>query len=142
MTVSVLDNVSSENKQTETEEEIKAKYRYWRVRIFYSIYVGYALFYFTRKSFAALKPVLIDDLGFDIAAVAGLESLLWITYGVSKFLSGMVSDKSSLRYFMGLGLILTGVFNIFFGLSSSLLFFGLFLDTTPFQTFVDTTPPP
>ena len=125
--MTILDNVNSETDQTETDEEIKAKYRYWRIRIFYSIYVGYALFYFTRKSFAALKPVLIDDLGFDIASIAGLESLLWITYGVSKFLSGMISDKSSLRYFMGLGLILTGVFNIFFGLSSSLLFFGVFL---------------
>ena len=39
----------------------------------------------------------------------------------------MISDRSSLRYFMGAGLILTGVFNIFFGLSSSLLFFAIFL---------------
>lgn len=132
--MSVLDRLKTEtsNEPTENEEELKAKYRYWRIRIFYSIYIGYALFYFTRKSFAALKPVLIDDLGFDITSIAALESLLWITYGISKFLSGMISDKSSLRYFMGFGLILTGVFNIFFGLSSSLLFFGIFLGLNGF----------
>ena len=37
--------------EIESADEIKAKYKYWRIRIFYSIYVGYALFYFTRKSF-------------------------------------------------------------------------------------------
>ncbi|NRA90523.1 MAG: MFS transporter, partial [Simkaniaceae bacterium] len=111
----------------EDPAEIKAKYKYWRIRVFYSMYIGYALFYFTRKSFTFAMPALINDLGFDKADVGFLGSLLAITYGLSKFLSGMISDKSSLRYFMGMGLILTGVFNIFFGLSSSIILFALFL---------------
>ena len=126
--MSVLrDLQSSQPSSSEIAKKTRAKYRYWRTRIFYSIYIGYALFYFTRKSFAAIKPVLINDLGFDIASIAGLESLLWIAYGISKFLSGIMSDRSSLRYFMGGGLILTGVFNLLFGCSSSLLFFSIFL---------------
>ena len=125
----VLDALRPEPAQKEIEntEEVKAKYKYWRIRIFYSMYIGYALFYFTRKSFTFAMPALITDLGFDKADVGFLGSLLSITYGVSKFLSGVISDKSNLRYFMGLGLILTGVFNIFFGLSSSIIFFAFFL---------------
>ena len=126
--MSILSDMdSSPDSSVILEKGVQARYCYWRARIFYSIYVGYALFYFTRKSFAAIKPVLIHDLGFDIASIAGLESLLWIAYGFSKFFSGIISDRSNLRYFMGIGLTLTGVFNLLFGCSSSLLFFSIFL---------------
>ena len=124
--MSILDAMKPDVSQ-EDSAEIKAKYKYWRIRVFYSMYIGYALFYFTRKSFTFAMPALINDLGFDKADVGFLGSLLAVTYGLSKFLSGMISDKSNLRYFMGMGLILTGVFNIFFGLSSSIILFALFL---------------
>ena len=41
-----------------------------------------------------------------------LATLFYITYGLSKFFSGIVSDRSNARYFMGLGLIATGVVNM------------------------------
>ena len=44
-----------------------------------------------------------------------LATLFYITYGVSKFVSGIVSDRSNARYFMGIGLIATGIINILFG---------------------------
>lgn len=116
----------SPSDETEGSAELKAKYRYWRIRIFYSMYIGYALFYFTRKSFTFAMPALITNLGFDKADLGFLGSLLAVSYGASKFLSGIISDKSNLRYFMGIGLILTGVFNIFFGLSSSIILFAIF----------------
>lgn len=108
-------------------EEIKKEYRYWRMRIFYAMYAGYALFYFTRKSFTFAMPALITDLGFNKGQLGFLCSLLSISYGVSKFLSGVVSDRANLRYFMGFGLMMTGIFNLFVGFSSSLVLFGVFL---------------
>ncbi|MBP1521676.1 MFS transporter family glucose-6-phosphate receptor UhpC [Salmonella enterica subsp. enterica serovar Worthington] len=54
-----------------------------------------------------------------------LATLFYITYGVSKFVSGIVSDRSNARYFMGIGLIATGVVNILFGFSTSLWAFAL-----------------
>lgn len=127
--MSVLDVLKPEPPADEirSEDEIKKKYRYWRVRVFYSMYIGYALFYFTRKSFTFAMPALITELGFEKSQLGILGTLLAISYGVSKFLSGILSDKSNLRYFMGIGLILTGVFNIFFGLSSTISLFALFL---------------
>lgn len=109
------------------EAEVKKQYRYWRFRVFYGMYIGYALFYFTRKSFTFAMPALITDLGFDKSELGFLCSLLSISYGVSKFLSGILSDRANLRYFMGIGLIMTGVFNLFVGFSSSVVLFGLFL---------------
>jgi len=48
---------------TQTTEEIEKNYRYWRIRICYSIFLGYALFYFTRKSFTFAMPYMSADLG-------------------------------------------------------------------------------
>ncbi len=108
------------------ENEIKKQYKYWRLRIFMGMYVGYIFYYFSRKSFTFAMPALMQDLGFDKSHLGILGSILSITYGVSKFLSGIVSDKANPRYFMAIGLILTGALNILFGFSSSLLFFSLF----------------
>ncbi len=127
--MSVLDSAEPETNKdpTESDEELKAKYRYWRIRIFYSIYVGYAMFYFTRKCFTFSMPALMVDLNFTKADLGFLGTLLAVTYAISKFLSGMIADKSSLRVLMGAGLILTGIFNICVGFSSSILLFAIFL---------------
>lgn len=105
---------------------VKTTYNYWRIRIFYSMFIGYALYYFTRKSFTFAMPGLIEDLHLTKGDLGLLGSILYISYAVSKFASGILSDRSNSRYFMALGLILTGVFNIFFGLSSSLVLLAIF----------------
>lgn len=112
--------------QIEDPNEVNKLYKYWRIRIFYSMFIGYALYYFTRKSFTYAMPGLIADLGFDKKDLGLLGSILAISYGVSKFASGILSDRSNPRYFMAFGLMMTGVFNIFFGFSSSLLLFAIF----------------
>lgn len=106
-------------------EEIKKMYRYWRIRTFYTMYIGYVFFYFSRKSFTFITPFLCADLGFQKADVGILASILSFSYGVSKFLSGILCDRSNPRYFMAFGLILTGILNILFGFSSSLVALAL-----------------
>jgi OPA family sugar phosphate sensor protein UhpC-like MFS transporter len=108
------------------KERVRSEYKYWRIRILYSMFIGYAFYYFTRKSFTFAMPGLIQELGFDKSQLGILASVLSITYGVSKFASGMIGDRINPRYMMAIGLMLTGVFNIFFGLSSSILFFAIF----------------
>lgn len=108
------------------KELVKTEYKYWRIRILYSMFIGYAFYYFTRKSFTFAMPGLIHDLGFDKSQLGILGSILSITYGISKFASGMIGDRTNPRYMMAIGLMLTGVWNICFGLSSSIFFFALF----------------
>lgn len=107
-------------------DTVKKHYSHWRIRIFYSMYIGYALYYLTRKCLAFAMPSLIVDLGYDKGQLGLLTTTLAISYGVSKFVSGVIGDRSNPRYFMALGLIATGIFNICFGLSSSLFFMTLF----------------
>lgn len=105
---------------------VEKDYYHWRVRILYSTFIGYALYYFTRKSFTFAQPGLIEDLGFEYGQLGLLGSILSISYGISKFASGILSDRSNPRYFMAVGLMMTGVFNILFGFSSSFLMMALF----------------
>lgn len=113
-------------KEIDDPEVVQKNYRYWRLRVFYGMYIGYVFYYFTRKSFTFAMPALMQDLGFDKSQLGILGSILSITYGLSKFLSGILGDRSNPRFFMATGLILTGAFNIFFGLTSSILFFAIF----------------
>lgn len=109
--------------EIDDQQVIDKEYPYWRLRILYSSLIGYALYYFSRKSLTFAMPGLIADLGFDKGQLGMLGSVLAISYGLSKFFSGIISDRSSPRYFMALGLFLTGMVNIIFGLSSSIIVF-------------------
>lgn len=112
--------------EIEDPEIVKETYNYWRIRILYSMFIGYALYYFTRKSFTFAMPGIEQDLHFDKSQLGLLGSIFSITYGLSKFASGILSDRSNSRYFMAFGLIMTGILNICFGLSSSIFLFALF----------------
>lgn len=104
---------------------IKATYDHWRLHIMIGMYLGYAGFYFTRRTLNYAAPSLLTDLGLDKGDLGLLGTLFYITYGCSKFLSGTISDRANPRYFMGLGLIATGLINIAFGFSSSISAFIL-----------------
>lgn len=112
-------------KEIEDPLVVKAQYKYWRVRIFLGIYVGYIFYYLTRKSFTFAMPAMIQDLGFDKGDLGIIGSTLAITYAISKFLSGIMADRTNPRYFMGFGLILTGILNIIFGMTSTVSMFAL-----------------
>jgi len=109
----------------EDEQEIKQQYKYWRTRTFYTMFIGYAFYYFSRKSFIFAMPAMISELGFTKSDLGILGSVLSISYGISKFTSGIIGDRSNPRYLMSFGLILTGIINIAFGFSSTILAFAI-----------------
>lgn len=110
----------------QVDSEARERFNYWRSRTFYSIFFGYIFYYFTRKSFTFAMPALVSEMGFDKAELGIMVTVFSVTYGVSKFVSGIFGDKSNPRYFMSFGLIVTGIFNICFGFSSSLWLFIIF----------------
>ncbi|WP_299492410.1 MFS transporter [uncultured Shewanella sp.] len=105
-------------------KQVDKDYKFWRLHLMFTMYIGYAVFYFTRKSFNFVMPAMVADLGLDKSDIGVLGTLFYLTYGCSKFVSGIMSDRANPRYFMGIGLIATGVINILFGLSSSIMVFA------------------
>lgn len=115
----------SDNLITDASE-IDQKYKYWRTRVLYSTIVGYALFYFVRKNLSIAMPAMEADLGISKADLGLFLTLHGVLYGVSKFVNGFFADRANPRFFMPIGLFLSAIMSLFFGLSSGVLAFGLF----------------
>ena len=94
------------------KKNIKYLYKYWQIRIFYSIFIGYIFFYLTRKSLIFSNPLIIDEINISINDIGIINTIFYLTYGISKLISGFISDKFNSRYLMSLGLIFTGICNI------------------------------
>ncbi len=93
------------------EDEIEKSYKRYRLQLFLTAYFGYMAYYFVRSTLALAKPFLIKD-GLTISQVGYLGSALAVSYGLSKFIMGTVSDRSNPRYFLAIGLILSAIINL------------------------------
>lgn len=105
-------------------ELVAARYRRTRTRVLFGSMVAYGLFYFCRKNLSIALPLLSRDLGYSNVELGLLGSALYVTYGISKFGSGLLADRAHPRAFMLVGLLLSAAVNICFGLSSSLVVFA------------------
>jgi glycerol-3-phosphate transporter len=99
---------------------IDATYRRWRTRILYSSFFGYAVYYFCRVNISMALPQMQAELGYSKTQLGLVVSGLQVSYGLGKFANGVLADRTNPRTFMALGLLLSGIVNIVFGLSASL----------------------
>ena len=99
--------------------EVDRLYRYWRVRVMYSMTTGYALFYFVRKNLSMAAKPIVDEFGFTNTQWGLLLSTATIVYALSKFLSGIVGDRAHPRWLMAGGLLLSALANVWFGFGAA-----------------------
>lgn len=107
-------------------EKIDPTYKRLRFQVFLGIFIGYAGYYLVRKNFALAMPYLLKE-GFTTGDLGLIFSASSIAYGFSKFLMGNVSDRCNPRYFLSAGLILSGIINIVFGMTSYVLTSVIFM---------------
>lgn len=115
-----------------TKSEIKIprtpyvkKYNSWRIRVLYSIIIGYATFYFCRQNFNIATPAIREYFDVTKTQIGWILTASSIMYGVSKFCNGFISDKTNARIFMVLGLLFVGIITILIGFSDSLFLIGI-----------------
>ena len=109
---------------TDPEKQRQA-YMAWRWRMFIGFFVGYAILYFCRKNISNAMPVMASDLGYSNVRLGIIGTSLYVTYGLGKFLNGVLADRSNIRTFMATGLIVSGLINIVFGSLSALWLLAL-----------------
>jgi OPA family glycerol-3-phosphate transporter-like MFS transporter len=119
-----------------SEERVGPVYERLRWQVFIGIFIGYAGYYLVRKNFSMAIPDLAKR--FDPQELGFVMSGLPISYGISKFVMGYLSDKSNARIFLSSGLLLSGLTMMFMGLSnwatsSVPIMFGLLLLNGWFQ---------
>ncbi|MFC6788981.1 glycerol-3-phosphate transporter [Methylobacterium komagatae] len=114
-------------------DRVDATYQRLRWQIFAGIFLGYAGYYLLRKNFSLAMPYLVEQ-GYSRGELGTALSAVAIAYGLSKFLMGMVSDRSNPRYFLPLGLVLSALVMFLFGFapwatsSVGIMFVLLFLN--------------
>ncbi len=118
------------------KEKTKKLYKHFRLRILYSMIVGYAIYYFVRANFSMAMPVFLKELGYTKTDLGIVLTLFSIVYGFGKFVNGVMADRANARYLMAMGLFMAGIVNFFFGLSSGVVTFGvLWLMNAWFQSY-------
>lgn len=95
------------------DAEVDAKYPRLRLQVFLGIFIGYAGFYLIRNNISAVAPLLIEDTGINTVGIGVIANAVLFSYGLSKFFSAMLSDRSNARYFLPLGLALSAITNLF-----------------------------
>jgi len=115
------------------KEEVDPVYKRLRLQVFLGIFIGYAGYYLVRKNFSMVMPDLIAR-GYTKADVGVALSAISISYGISKFVMGTVSDRSNARIFLSLGLVFSAFTMILMGLfpfataSIAIMFIFLFVN--------------
>ncbi|XP_017838747.1 glucose-6-phosphate exchanger SLC37A2 isoform X2 [Drosophila busckii] len=109
----------------------------YKLSIFLLTFLAYVCYHMTRKPISVVKSVLhgncsntqarlheAGDCGYapfdghDAKTLFGmLDSAFLFSYALAMFASGFIAERVSLRYFLSMGMILTGVFTYLFGLA-------------------------
>lgn len=102
------------HKELLPKEKIDPAYKRLRLQVFLGIFIGYAGYYLVRKNFSLVMPDLIAQ-GYSKGELGIIASAVSISYGISKFVMGGLSDRSDARVFLSLGLLLSAVTVLCFG---------------------------
>jgi OPA family glycerol-6-phosphate transporter-like MFS transporter 4 len=90
--------------------------------LYLSLFLGYGVFYYNRKSYSSLIPALLQSRYLGESELGFISSCFAFSYGLSKFGSGILSDKLQPRELFVIGLIATGICNIFFTFIDGVMF--------------------
>ncbi|XP_020793359.2 glucose-6-phosphate exchanger SLC37A4a isoform X1 [Boleophthalmus pectinirostris] len=101
-----------------------ADYGYYRGTIFLAMFVGYTLYYFNRKTFSFVMPSVMEEIKMDKDDLGMITSSQSLAYAISKFISGVLSDKLSARWLFSIGLFFVGGINVVFSWSSTVAVFS------------------
>jgi len=95
------------------EATVARRYPRLRLQVFVGIFIGYAAYYLIRNNVPLVSTILKDENGFSTVGLGVITNGVLLAYGFSKFLSAIVSDRSSARFFLPIGLALSALANLF-----------------------------
>lgn len=108
-----------EKELIQDSEKVDSMYKHWRLRIFYACFIGYTVFYLCKKNIAVAIPGIKEEFGYTMTELGLLGSSLYLTYGIGKFVNGVLADGSDVRKFLPTALLMTALANICFALAPS-----------------------
>lgn len=106
--------------------QTEKRFKYWQWRVIICSMIGYAMFYFVRKNFSFAIPLLNEEYGISNASFGIIMTLGGLIYGVSKFINGILADRTNARWHLVIGLSFCVLTSVLFGFADkiSILFTG------------------
>lgn len=111
-------------KEKVPAEKVDSVYKSYRWKMFLGMYFGYVIFYWLRKGESFVRPMFAKEMfgtGLTIEQLGILGTIMYVTYGVGKFMNGILADKCNIRVFMATGLLGASIVNLFFPFAPSLI---------------------
>jgi OPA family glycerol-3-phosphate transporter-like MFS transporter len=117
------------NLNSENQRAFKTGYNYaiWRMRIFFTVWITYMIYYIGRTNLSIAKPYLMPE--YDISAtVMGIIGLtFFLAYAAGQFFNGFLGDKVGPRRFITLGLVVSSIINLFMSVAFGFIWLAFFL---------------
>ncbi|MBU0550679.1 MFS transporter [Myxococcota bacterium] len=115
--------------------QITARYRRWRMRIFFTAWSMYATYYMARVNISVAVPSLQDLLGeggqateHSIMLVGLILTGTKLAYGFGQLINGILGDRFGPRRVATIGMGISALMNLLFGLVGSFpAFMGIWL---------------
>ena len=107
--------------------EMTAKHRQWQLTVLMTTYVAYVGYYLTRKVFGIVKTSVAPALGVSLQEVAHLWTAFLVAYMVGQFVNGFVGRRIGPKLLILLGLGISILCSVVFGISNSYWMFMLFM---------------
>lgn len=100
--------------------QTEKKFKYWQWRVIICSMIGYAMFYFVRKNFSFAIPLLEQDYGISKTSFGLIMTIGGLVYGVSKFLNGILADRTNARWHLVIGLSVCVLTSVLFGFADQI----------------------
>jgi len=118
------------NENLNTEAEVKSQFKSWRIRIFFTVWITYMIYYIGRTNISIAKPFIITEFGISATVMGLIGSTFFLAYAFGQFVNGFLGDKIGARRFIAAGLIVSSIINLFMGVAFDIvwvafLFWGL-----------------
>jgi len=95
-------------------------FKYWRRRVFISLWITYSTFYLCRVNISIAVPGIMKEFDYTKTALGIIMTCLFFTYALGQFINGQLGDKFGARKFVSFGLLISGGLNIIFGFTSTI----------------------
>jgi len=105
----------------------KGPYRKWQYKIFGATWLAYVGYYFARKAFFVVKSDMAGALDLNTMQLAHLGTAYLISYMVGQYSSAYFGRKLGPKYLLILGMGISLICNVTFGISNSYWTIILFL---------------
>ena len=114
-----------EPSENETAGERDKRYKRLRFSVFLAGMIGYGLYYVCRLSLNVIKKPLVDNNILSERELGIVGSALFFAYAAGKFTNGFLADRSHIKRFMSIGLLVSALVNLSLGFTNSFILFAV-----------------